>query len=356
MPRTPSVERVHDGLWSIPVTIPDNPLGYTLVYAFETASGPVLVDTGWDADASWRALGSGLAEAGLAVGDVYGVLVTHIHPDHHGLSERVRAESGAWVAMHPEDAWLVSRRRDDGDSWVVQSAAVMLASGAGEADLAEMPDPEALAASPPVLPTPPTRLFADGDIVDVPGWTVRAIWTPGHSPGHTCFMVEGPSLLLSGDHVLPKITPHIGLYHEESEWDPLGDYLSSLARLHSETVSGVLPAHLWRFDDLPPRLREITEHHEERLAAIEARLATGPATLWDITAAMPWNRAWEDIGGFMKRAALSEALAHVRYLERRGRVEKAAGEWPATYRLPRPAPPAAPAPAPPHPAPTPHHP
>ena len=61
---------------------------------------------------------------------------------------------------------------------------------------------------PPVLPD---RNLSDGQRVDVPGWDVRAVWTPGHSPGHTCFNV-GDDVLLSGDHVLPEITPHIGLY------------------------------------------------------------------------------------------------------------------------------------------------
>lgn len=332
MPATPAVEEVRDGLWSVPVPIPNNPLGYTLVYAFVTDSGPVLVDTGWNDDASFAALGEGLKVTGHDLADVYGVLITHVHPDHHGLSERVRHVSSAWVAMHPEDAWLVSMRRQNDDDWLLQTAAVMLQAGASAAELAQLPTPDQI--PKPELPSVPNRLFADGDVVDVPGWTVRAIWTPGHSPGHCCFEVD--DLLLSGDHVLPKITPHIGLYNEASEMDPLGDYLSSLDRLHQSHAREVLPAHLWRFPDLGGRLREITEHHEERLAAILGLLKDGPASLWEVTAAMPWNREWDDIHPMMKRAALSEALAHIRYLERRDQIERVPGEWPTTYRLPIP--------------------
>src|SRR4051795_11896084 len=77
------------GVWSIRVPFPDNPLGYTLVYALETAAGgPVLVDAGWDDPASLAALERGLAAIGTAVSDVRGVLVTHHHPDHHGLAGR----------------------------------------------------------------------------------------------------------------------------------------------------------------------------------------------------------------------------------------------------------------------------
>lgn len=333
--QAPPVEPLRDGLWSVPVVIPDNPLGFTLVYLFETASGPVIVDNGWDDPRAWEALRAGIAETGHDVADVYGVLLTHVHPDHHGLSARVREASGAWLAMHPEDAWVVARWRNARDAWLLEAAAVMLSAGAPEDELAELPDVSGLRAGSVrgELPALPTRLFADGDVVDVPGWTVRAIWTPGHSPGHTCFAVEGPDLLLAGDHVMPRITPHIGLYDDDSDADPLGDYLASLGKLRSERVTEVLPAHVGRFAALVPRLDELAAHHEERLAAIAASLAQGPLSTWDIAAAMPWNRRWADIAPLMKRIALGEAVAHLRHLERRGLVERVPGAWPATYQL-----------------------
>lgn len=329
--RVPEVDRVREGLWSVPVVIPDNPLGYTLVYLFATPEGPVLVDSGWDDPRSWDALRAGIADTGHDVADTYGLLLTHVHPDHHGLSAKVRDASGAWIAMHPEDAWVVTNRRDNVDAWLLETAAVMLAHGASEAELAELPDLTSMHAFPTDKPALPTRLFADGDVVDVPGWTVRAIWTPGHSPGHTCFAVDG--LLLSGDHVLPRISPHVGLYDDAAEYDPLGDYLASLAKLRSETVAEVLPAHVARFTALAPRLADLAEHHEERLAGIVETLRDGTLTTWEIAAAMPWNRSWEDIPPFMKRVALGEAVAHLRHLERRGLVERIAGAWPASYRL-----------------------
>jgi glyoxylase-like metal-dependent hydrolase (beta-lactamase superfamily II) len=237
--------------------------------------------------------------------------------------------------MHPEDAWLVARWRSAPDAWLLEAAAVMLSAGAPEDELAALPDLAAvragLASVERELPALPTRLFADGDAVDVPGWTVRAVWTPGHSPGHTCFVAD--DLLLAGDHVLPRISPHIGLYDEETDLDPLGDYLASLQRVRSLPVREVLPAHVRRFTDLAPRADELTAHHEERLTAIAASLAGGALTTWEIAAAMPWNRAWDAIPTLMKRIALGEALAHLRHLERRGVVERVPGAWPAAYRL-----------------------
>lgn len=333
MQATPPVERVRGGLWSIPVPIPDNPLGYTLVYLLESDAGPVLVDAGWDDPSSLAALERGVAATEHRLDEVEGVLVTHHHPDHHGLSGHVRAASGAWIAMHPEDAEAVTRRRMSVQSeWLVQTAMVLLEAGASEEDLAGLPTPDDATASPPE-PAVPNRLLGDGDRLEVPGWELTAVWTPGHTPGHLCFAVNDHDLLLSGDHVLPEITPHIGVYDEERDLDPLGDYLESLHRLRRLGSVEVLPAHQHRFTGLDARLDTITAHHEQRFEAVERALAEGPASAWAVAAAMPWNRAWTDLGAMMKRAALSEALAHIRYLEHRGRVRAVPGSQPVTFEL-----------------------
>ena len=104
----PPVEQVRPGLWSIPVPIPDNPLRYVLVYAFELDNGVAIVDAGWNTEDAWTALNNGLVEAGGSINDVQAVLVTHIHPDHYGLAGRVREESGAWIGLHPDDAEMLA--------------------------------------------------------------------------------------------------------------------------------------------------------------------------------------------------------------------------------------------------------
>ena len=126
----PPVEKVRDGLWSIPVPIPDNPLRYTLIYAFELPDGVALVDAGWDAEDSWLALVAGLRTAGYEPADVRAVLVTHMHPDHFGLAGRVREASGAWIGMHEADAAQV--RPDEGltDSITRRAASQLTDAGA----------------------------------------------------------------------------------------------------------------------------------------------------------------------------------------------------------------------------------
>jgi glyoxylase-like metal-dependent hydrolase (beta-lactamase superfamily II) len=74
----------------------------------------------------------------------------------------------------------------------------------------------------------PDRLLEDGDRADFPGWRLRAVHTPGHTPGHLCFAEERTGLFFSGDHVLPRISPNIST-HAQRAADPLRDYLDSLA-------------------------------------------------------------------------------------------------------------------------------
>jgi glyoxylase-like metal-dependent hydrolase (beta-lactamase superfamily II) len=182
----PPVEEVRGGLWSIPVPIPDNPLRYVLVYAFELDGGGVaLVDAGWNTDDAWKALGDGLASAGGSIADVRAVLVTHIHPDHYGLAGRVREASGAWIGLHPADAVMLRARYTDTDQLVESMVALLVESGVPSEKLPDL----ALASmgiKRLVTMAEPDVLFEDGRQVDLPGWPLRTIWTPGHSPGHVC--------------------------------------------------------------------------------------------------------------------------------------------------------------------------
>ena len=349
-PPLPPTELVRPGLWSIGVPFPDNPLGYTLVYLVESDRGPVLVDAGWDDDESWEALVEGFRTAGTDVADCYGVLVTHVHPDHHGLSGRVREASDAWVAMHERDAVTVEhlssamaqdddrerrrpgRRRLHGraDGRAPRRRGDRGRTGGGAA---RRPSADGPAGSGPLAV--PDRTVDDGDRVDVPGWDIDAVWTPGHTPGHLCFHVPEHRMLLSGDHVLPTITPHISISRRDRAGDPLGDFLDSLQKVARLDTAEVLPAHRHRFDDLAQRVEEITRHHQDHLAAIEAILADGPASMWQIAARLTWNRPWEQFPLGLRRSAVNETAAHLRYLTRRRAGRAVQGPAAVHVRPPR---------------------
>ena len=195
----PPVEQVRPGLWSIPVPIPNNPLRYVFVYAFESDGGPFIVDAGWNTDDAFATLSAGLTQAGFDITSVRGVLVTHIHPDHYGLAGRVREASGAWVGLHSADAALIHDRYEEPEALIVRVGAMLRRVGAPPDELNSLQR-----ASMPVLPfvtaVKPDVVIEDGDRPEVPGWDLLAIWTPGHSPGHLCFWEPRYALMLSGDH------------------------------------------------------------------------------------------------------------------------------------------------------------
>ncbi|WP_243725886.1 MBL fold metallo-hydrolase [Actinomadura rubrisoli] len=324
-------EDLGGGVWSVPVPIPGNPLAYTLVYAVESPRGPVLIDAGWQHEDSWTALRDGLGAFGIDIADVHGVVVTHYHPDHAGLAGRVRETSGAWVAMHHADAEIVRLframvARGEHRAFELSSLRRAGATAADLGDRGERPQVD-----PPAVPD---RELSDGDLVDLPGRVLRVIWTPGHSPGHICLHLEDGDRVFTGDHVLPRITPHIGLYpYDLAGADPLGDFLGSLDKISGMTVDEVLPAHQHRFRGLPGRAREIIDHHERRLAEVTALLTAVPITLWDLTAALTWRHPWPDMPITARRMAAGEAAAHLRTLENRGTARRAGTTDPLRYTL-----------------------
>ena len=240
---------------------------------------------------------AGLSAAGRDVGDVIGVAVTHVHPDHHGLTARlvaaVEAAGGsAWMGMHADEAAsLPSHFGDDGASdvdWLRRNGVpedVATEIGFGADDIHEflaIPDP--------------TVEIADGELLALPGRTVHALATPGHTPGHLCFYDEDNELLLTGDHILPRISPNVGM-QPHSARPPLG----SLRRLRVYDDAEVLPAHEWRFRGVAARIDTLLHRHDERCDEILGLLATSRATAWQLAERLTWSRGWDRITGMQRR-------------------------------------------------------
>ena len=320
----PPVEQVAAGLWSVPVTIPDSPLRYTLAYVIESGRHVTAVDPGWDSDTGWQDLLRGLAVAGMTADQVTGIVVTHVHPDHHGLSGRLRAASGAPIAMHaaevanlPARIWRAGGGAAGDRGWLARCGVPGPIIGEltfrddQDGPFWRMPDPDVL--------------LNDGDDIGLPGRPVRVVWTPGHTPGHICLHDSGHDLLLTGDHLLPRITPNIGLA-PGGQGSPLAGYLDSLRRMRGYDAAEALPAHEYRFRGIADRADAIAAHHQARAEEIIGIIATsdGP-TIWQIAQQLTWSRGWAQITGFMRRAALAETAAHIAFLQAGGGLTRDTG-------------------------------
>lgn len=315
------------------VPMPANPnvrgggLRYTLVYIVETAQGWVLIDAGVDSDEGFKAFQEQLSQAGIAPSDIKTIVITHGHPDHAGMARRIAEFTGAKVAMHRLDAEspLHPRMHTNGND-AEKTRAWLRARGAPEEDVREIGnnpfgprqrhDPGRAGGSS----APKVDVLLDDSEELVPGSGLRAVWTPGHTAGHICIHDGRRRLLFSGDHVLPGITPHISLIPGD-HGDPLGQFLESHRRLLKLEVDTVHPAHQHSFSDLGGRVKEIMDHHQERMSEIEAQVQDGPRTPWEIASRVHWNVGpWSDLGPDTRWSALMETRAHIRHMVTRGRL------------------------------------
>jgi glyoxylase-like metal-dependent hydrolase (beta-lactamase superfamily II) len=167
----------------------------------------------------------------------------------------------------------------------------------------------------------------DGELLDLGGRRARLKWTPGHTDYHAVLVDEAEGVLFAGDHVLPRITSNVGLYPFSRD-DPLGDFLDALRVVRTLPVTRVLPAHGDPFDDLPGRVDQILAHHAERLRATLDALGDAERDAYTVCRKLfPVLRSPHE-----ERFALAETLAHLRYLERRGKVREI-GDQPARWRV-----------------------
>jgi glyoxylase-like metal-dependent hydrolase (beta-lactamase superfamily II) len=317
------VTQIRPGLWMIPVPWPGSTLRHTLPYLVSSPRGVALIDTGWPTGHGWSALLAGIARTGHEVTDVRQVLVTHAHADHLGLAGRIREVSGARIGMHPAEAATLARA--GGPPWRPALTAWLQARGAPPDEAADILGSMAGPAGQHARLAHPDDRIEDGSRPLGPGTPMVAIWTPGHTPGHLCFYDEGQEILLTGDHLLPRITPNIGLPPGQ-HGDPLGDYLASLRGLARYRPAEILPAHEHRFADLGRRVEAVLRHHRIRLAEIERVVAADPGlSTWAAAARLTWSRAWAQTRQTARHGAVSETYAHLVHLRAGGRVLKRGG-------------------------------
>jgi glyoxylase-like metal-dependent hydrolase (beta-lactamase superfamily II) len=317
----PPVENIRAGIWSIPLPLPYNPLGYVLTYLFALDDGVCLVDSGWDNEESWAALRNGLALAGFRSSDVRWVYLTHVHRDHYGQVGRIRRESDARVGMHPADARIVASRYAAPSRWLSDVTSLIASHGVPEAEQEELLA-SVRPSSPAIWDQQPELLIQDDDLLPTSVGPLKAIWTPGHSPGHLCFLDVQAKMLLAGDHLLPRVSPNISI-HTADEGNPLAEYLNSLGKVAELSVAEVLPGHEYRFRHSSLRAAQLIAHHEQRCSELAEVVRANPdATCWEIAQQLRWARPWSEFGAFERRAALGETLAHLEYLRSRHVVAK----------------------------------
>jgi glyoxylase-like metal-dependent hydrolase (beta-lactamase superfamily II) len=320
------------GIYQLKIPI-DSPLEFVNGYLVQGDRGWSLIDTGWNVPQIFQALCAQLQELGLGLEDISQIVVTHIHPDHYGLAGKLKQLCGAQVAFHRVEQELVGSRYADIDGLLEEMASWLHFNGAPE-DVLESVQTASVFMKEFVVPVPPDRALEDGENLSIGRFNFRVIWTPGHSPGHICLYEPEKKILLSGDHILPTITPNVSL-HTHSGLNPLHDYLYSLGLIEQLEVELVLPAHEFAFTELRSRIAEIVQHHRERKALMLEIIGDEPKTAYQIATRVPWNTndvSWEELPSLERRIAVTETLAHLEFLRGEKQVERFLSQGIAFYR------------------------
>jgi glyoxylase-like metal-dependent hydrolase (beta-lactamase superfamily II) len=329
----PGAYPVADGIHRIPLPLPTDGLRAVNVYAVETEEGLTLIDGGWAIEGSRALLGESLARIGHRVEDITRFLVTHVHRDHYTQAVAVRREVGSHVSLGIGERHTLDLARD----WTNQpdpTVAQLVRAGAADVARSWASLGDGMEGADATLWELPDA-WLDGDHrLEVGTRTIDAVSTPGHTRGHYVFADLEAGLLFAGDHVLPTITPSIG-FESAYATQPLGDFLSSLAKVRAMPDLRLLPAHGAVTGSVHARVDELVAHHEERLRLCLESVEAGRQTAYDVATDLPWTRHARrlvDLDVFNTALASMETMAHLELLAAQGRVVRTETDGVLVYR------------------------
>ena len=315
------IEQIRPDLHRTEVPLPRNPLKATNSYLIKGDERNLIIDTGMNREECRMAIMEALEqlEVDLAKTDIF---VTHLHTDHIGLVD-VLLHKDATAYFNQPDAEILSYD----NLW--QLACSLSGQHGFPAEEVE----SAIDSHPGQRYSPTNEvdytMVRDGDVIRYGCFELHCVATPGHTRGHTCLYEPNLKWFFSGDHILGDITPNISTWLVEA--NPLGEYFQNLDRVGRMDIDLVLPGHRSLITDHRKRIRELKEHHRQRLdEALAIVRKNGPCNAFEAASQMTWDlvaKGWEDYPLMQKWFATGEALAHLRFLEVEGKLKrKMAGE------------------------------
>ena len=312
-------------IYRLQLPLPNESLGYVNTYLVRGDSGHLLVDTGWNTDEAFNSLAEQLAEIGTRLEDISQLVVTHIHADHYGLAGRVKQLSKAKISLHYLEKDYIESRYVHMDELLQQIAQWLSINGVPANELSTLQRASVCMARF-VTPVMPDITLHGGETIPIGSFNFKVLWTPGHTPGHISLYEPVKEILISGDYILPTITPNVSL-HPQSGSNPLGDYLNSLNEVKQLKVNLILPGHEHPFRGLQSRIDEIIWHHKQRDLEILETVKRQAKTAYQIATEITWMSdtkgvGWQDLAPWNKRLAVLETLAHLESMRFGGKVDK----------------------------------
>ena len=309
------IEQILPNLYKIEVPLPQNPLKAVNSYVIKAQGQSLIIDTGMNREECMSVLSSGLKEldVDLRKADFF---ITHLHADHLGLVSNLATDTSI-VYFNQEDAATIS----SGSHWEKAPNFAWI-NGFPEDELQR-----ALKNHPGVKYSSRGRsdfyILKENDTVSIGDYLFKCIETPGHTKGHMCLYEPSKKVFVSGDHIPNDITPNISLWSDE--WDPLNEYLLSLDKVYNLDVKLVLPGHRGVFKNYKERIQELKYHHQTRANEVISILEKGGQDAFQVASQMTWDvtyKSWTLFPPTQKWFAFGEAIAHLKYLEVKGKVQR----------------------------------
>ena len=305
-------ERVLPGLWRLRLPLPWPGVPHCNAWAIAAGPGVVLVDTGMHQADSLAHLERALDQVALRLDHVRLIAVTHAHSDHWGQAAPIVDRSGCELWMHPNHEHA-TRTANDPQATLARRLEVGRQSGVPEEAMRRYAERYKDVPSGIARVIEPHRALLPGLDVETDLGVWKVYETPGHAPSHVCLFQPERRLLISGDHLLGRIS----LYYDYG-WspDPVGEFLNSLDVVDELDARLCLSGHGKPFVDVHGHIESNRTLVRERLAAVAAALDGEPRTAVQIAPSVyeqpltEYNASW----------LLSETLCYLRHLERSGRV------------------------------------
>ena len=320
-----------DGVYRFQIDFPSSfGLRFVCMYLFNIDDTYILVDAGLNIPDWKRKFFSELQKLNLSINDINYLIITHDHPDHVGLMKEIKSQNpNIQVLMHEitHDVikWMTDPKNDD----EIKNSADELKLRAMKYGITEEMAKTIFGFSTGMhrmIPyTKPDRILNDNDEIKFDSTTLKFIWTPGHSLGHTCVFEEKTRHLFAGDHILSRITPNIGTstvfpsIEKKFDFTNILDlYLKSLDKIDNLNPKIIFPAHQEVIYDPHQRIGEMKKHHDNRLFEVAKMIENNALTPYRISQI----HFGEDLDGMNTLLALSEVLSHLIYLEYQGKIKR----------------------------------
>jgi glyoxylase-like metal-dependent hydrolase (beta-lactamase superfamily II) len=325
------IEEIVPNMYRTEIPLHGSPLKWLNSYIVKGDGRFLIIDTGFNREECLKEMNASLQKLGVDLNKT-DIFITHLHVDHIGLAGTLARESSK-VYFNEEEARQVNSVHDNWDYYWQKITDVYVANGFA-ADGAQISMKSHPAHKDGLKRKIDFTIVKEGDMIDIGDFHFRCVATPGHSPGHTSLYEANKKILVAGDHILFDITPNIAYWLQME--DALGQYLASLEKVNALDVKLVLTGHRRLVHDLQGRVKQLQEHHRDRLNEVLAALGDGeknvlqivPHIKWDITA-----KTWEEFPLPQKWFAFGEALAHVKHLEATGKVKRKSQNGKIKYAL-----------------------